>query len=83
MKALLKCGGGYGFWDKLCACAFWVGLLYDEATLNKTYDYIKQFSYTDISNARDDVPINGFDTKMGDKTLHQIGLDIIELPKLV
>ena len=81
MKGFIEMrGADTGIWDKLCALpAFWVGLLYDEATLNKAHDYIKQFSTADILDARDNVPINGFDTKMGEKTLHEIAIDIIEM----
>ena len=46
-----------------------------------TYEYIKKFSKDDIINARNDVPLNGLNTNLGNKTLQQIGIDIIKLSK--
>ncbi|MGB1360947.1 MAG: glutamate--cysteine ligase [Alphaproteobacteria bacterium] len=80
MKGFIEMrGADNGAWDKLCALpAFWVGLLYDEETLDQVYEYIKQFDKHDIIKARDDVTKSGFDTKMGNKTIHEIGIDIID-----
>jgi glutamate--cysteine ligase len=83
MKGFIEMrGADTGDWDKLCALpAFWVGLLYDEDTLNETYEYLKKFNKDDIINARNDVPLNGLNTSFGDKTLQQVGIDIIALSK--
>ncbi|MGB1089074.1 MAG: glutamate--cysteine ligase, partial [Alphaproteobacteria bacterium] len=53
-------GADGGPWNRLCALpALWVGLLYDQATLDKAHDMISNWSVAEISQMRDDVPKAG------------------------
>src|SRR5690606_1714038 len=46
-----------GPWNRLCALpAFWVGLLYDDASLDAAWDLVKDFTMAERHALRDGVP---------------------------
>jgi glutamate--cysteine ligase len=50
-------GADGGPWNRLCALpAFWVGLLYDDASLDAAWDLVKDFSMAERHALRDGVP---------------------------
>ena len=50
-------GADGGPWNRLCALpAFWVGLLYDDASLDAAWDLVKDFSMEERHALRDGVP---------------------------
>jgi glutamate--cysteine ligase len=54
-------GADAGPWRKLPALpAFWVGLLYDDASLDAAWDLVKRWSAGERQKLRDDVPKLGF-----------------------
>ena len=56
-KYLEMRGADGGPWNRLCALpAFWVGLLYDDASLDAAWDLVKDFSNAERHALRDGVP---------------------------
>ncbi|HEU0307577.1 MAG TPA: glutamate--cysteine ligase [Lysobacter sp.] len=56
-KYLEMRGADGGPWNRLCALpAFWVGLLYDDASLDAAWDLVKDFSLAERNALRDGVP---------------------------
>ena len=56
-KYLEMRGADGGPWNRLCALpAFWVGLLYDDASLDAAWDLVKDFSMEERHAMRDGVP---------------------------
>ena len=54
-------GADSGPWRRLPALpAFWVGLLYDDASLDAAWDLVKSWSAQERQQLRDDVPRRGF-----------------------
>jgi glutamate--cysteine ligase len=50
-------GADGGPWNRLCALpAFWVGLLYDDASLDAAWDLVKDFTLAERHALRDGVP---------------------------
>jgi len=58
MKKFLEMRGADGGpWNRLCALpAFWVGLLYDQTSLDAAWDLVKDFSRAERHALRDGVP---------------------------
>jgi len=58
MKKFLEMrGADSGPWNRICALpAFWVGLLYDDASLDAAWDLVKDFSLEERHALRDGVP---------------------------
>lgn len=65
----------------LAAIALWTGLLYDEKTLDKVYEYIKDISIDAVNSAKEEMLDKGLLAKLGDKTLLEIGKHIVSLAK--
>ena len=56
-------GADGGPWSRVCALpAFWTGILYDVNILDKIYEIIKNWSYTEIQIFYENVRKNGFKT---------------------
>ena len=56
-KYLEMRGADGGPWNRLCALpAFWVGLLYDQTSLDAAWDLVKDFSMAERNALRDGVP---------------------------
>ncbi len=58
MKKFLEMRGADGGpWNRLCALpAFWVGLLYDDASLDAAWDLVRDFTMAERNALRDGVP---------------------------
>jgi glutamate--cysteine ligase len=58
MKKFLEMRGADGGpWGRLCALpAFWVGLLYDQVSLDAAWDLVRDFSLEERNALRDGVP---------------------------
>jgi len=59
--------------------AFWVGLLYDEGSLDQAWQIVKDWSAEDRQRLRDDVPRLGFKAAVGKRDLHEIARDCLAL----
>jgi glutamate--cysteine ligase len=69
-------GADGGPWRRLPAfAAFWVGLLYDEASLDAAWDLVKDWTGEERQRLRDEVPRLGFKARVG----HQSVLDLAKV----
>jgi len=63
-------GADGGPWRRLPACAaFWVGLLYDEATLDAAWDLVKDWTAQERQTLRDEAPKFGFKARIGQRSV--------------
>src|SRR5689334_8302285 len=62
-------GADSGPWVRLTALpAFWVGILYDDASLDAAWDLVKGWSAQERQKLRDDVPRAGFSAEIRGRT---------------
>ena len=67
-------------WGRLLALpAFWVGLLYDDATLDAAWDLVKHWTAEERQALRDDVPRFGFKARIRDRYLFEIARECLKL----
>ena len=79
-KYLEMRGADSGLQDKLCALpAFWVGLLYDQSSLDAAYDLIKSSTTEQRQKMRDDVAKHGLETNFMGRTLNEVARDVLEI----
>jgi glutamate--cysteine ligase len=63
-------GADGGPWRRLPAfAAFWVGLLYDEASLDAAWDLVKDWTGEERQRLRDEVPRLGFKARVGQRSV--------------
>ena len=75
-------GADAGSVDHMTAMsAFFVGLLYDSATLDAAWDVVKSWSATERQALRDAVPVQGLAAKIAGRTLQEIGREIVGLSR--
>jgi len=73
-------GSDSGPWSRLPALsAFWVGLLYDDESLNAAWDIVKDWTTEEQQKLRDDVPTLGFKAEIRGRTLLQIAKTTLSL----
>jgi glutamate--cysteine ligase len=61
--------------------ALWVGLLYDDASLDAAWDIAKVWSAQDRQKLRDDVPKLGLAAKIRDRTVFEIAGEVLKLAR--
>ncbi|MEM9706626.1 MAG: glutamate--cysteine ligase [Pseudomonadota bacterium] len=83
MKKFLEMrGADSGPWARICALpAFWVGLLYDDASLDAAWDLAKGWSQAEREALRIDAAREGYKAKIGGRTVQDIALDALEIAK--
>ena len=59
--------------------AFWVGLLYDDVSLDAAWDLAKSWTAHERQALRDDVPRFGFKTRIRDRYLFEIARECVKL----
>jgi len=75
-------GADSGAWDSLCALpAFWVGLLYDEATLDAAWDMVKDWSAEERLALREAAPKSALKTPFRSGTMQDIAKDALALSR--
>lgn len=75
-------GADGGPWRRLCALpAFWVGLLYDEASLQKVLDITADWTNEEREMLRRKVPVTGLKTPFRDGLLRHVAEDVLQLAK--
>src|SRR5438874_13145155 len=81
LKRYLEMRGADGVpWGRLPALpAFWVGLLYDDDTLNAAWDLVKHWTAVERQALRDDVPRLGFKARIKDRYLFEIAKECLTL----
>src|SRR5262249_6073671 len=73
-------GADGGPWGRLPALpAFWVGLLYDDVSLDAAWEIAKCWNTEDRQALRDQVPRAGFKAKIGDRYLFEIAKECLAL----
>ncbi|RRT79368.1 hypothetical protein B296_00024610 [Ensete ventricosum] len=77
-------GADGGPWRRLCALpAFWVGLLYDEVSLQNVLDMTADWTMEERQMLRRKVPITGLKTPFRDGLLRHVAEEVLQLSKVV
>ncbi|NEX00160.1 glutamate-cysteine ligase family protein, partial [Rhodopseudomonas sp. BR0G17] len=81
LKRYLEMRGADGQpWGRLTALpAFWVGLLYDDASLDAAWELVKNWTAEERQTLRDEVPRLGFKAKIGNRSLLEVAKDCMVL----
>ena len=81
LKRYLEMRGADGVpWGRLPALpAFWVGLLYDDVSLDAAWEIAKHWSAYERQALRDDVPRLGFKARIRDRYLFEIARECLTL----
>jgi glutamate--cysteine ligase len=67
-------------WGRLPALpAFWVGLLYDDTSLNAAWDIVKGWNAHERQSLRDDVPRLGFKARIKDRYIFEVTKECLAL----
>lgn len=75
-------GADGGPWRRLCALpAFWVGILYDEVSLQKVLDIIADWTLEERQMLRNKVPKSGLKTPFRDGLLRHVAEEVVKLAK--
>ncbi|KAK3005758.1 hypothetical protein RJ639_017570 [Escallonia herrerae] len=75
-------GADGGPWRRLCALpAFWVGILYDEVSLQSVLDMTADWTLEERQMLRNKVPESGLKTPFRDGLLRHIAEDVVKLAK--
>jgi glutamate--cysteine ligase len=61
--------------------AFWVGILYDDASLDAAWDLVKHWTAEQRQKLRDDVPTQGLAAKIGGRTVFEIATESLKLAR--
>jgi glutamate--cysteine ligase len=81
LKRYLEMRGADGVpWGRLPALpAFWVGLLYDDVTLDAAWDLAKEWTAFERQAVRDDVPRLGFKARIRNRYVFEIAKECLKL----
>jgi glutamate--cysteine ligase len=75
-------GADSGPWRRLPALpAFWVGLLYDDRSLDAAWDLVKGWTAQQRQQLREAVPRHGFKAKMNGRTALDLARECLELAR--
>jgi glutamate--cysteine ligase len=75
-------GADGGPWRRLCALpAFWVGLLYDEESLQSILDMTFDWTKEEREMLRRKVPVTGFKTPFRDGYVRDLAEEVLKLAK--
>jgi glutamate--cysteine ligase len=75
-------GADSGPWDRICALpALWVGLVYDQASLDAAYDLIKPWTAEDRASLRAEVPKRALDASVRGRPLREIAREMLKLSR--
>src|SRR5450830_85896 len=73
-------GADGGTWRRLPSLtAFWVGLLYDDVSLDAAWDIVKHWTAAERQALRDDVPRLGFKARIKDRYLFEVAKECLAL----
>ncbi len=83
LKTFLEMRGADGGpWRRICALpAYWVGLLYDEATLDAAEALTKDWTFEEVSAMREAVPRDGFRTPFRDSSVLELARETVRLSR--
>ncbi len=73
-------GADAGLWDNICALpAFWVGILYDNQSIQMAEDLIKNFKLDEIKLARLDVAKKGLNANYGKQEIIDVAKNAVNI----
>jgi glutamate--cysteine ligase len=79
-KYLEMRGADGGPWNRLCALpAFWVGLLYDQTSLDAAWDLVKDFSMAERHALRDGVPKHALKLPFRNGSVRDLALEALKI----
>jgi glutamate--cysteine ligase len=79
-KYLEMRGADSGPWRRLCALpAFWVGLLYEQSSLDAAWDLVKDWSAEDRQDLRNAVPREALNAKIRGRTVRSVARDALAI----
>ncbi|MGA2998848.1 glutamate--cysteine ligase [Bradyrhizobium sp.] len=81
LKRYLEMRGADGVpWDRLPALpAFWVGLLYDDTSLDAAWDIVRGWNAFERQSLRDDVPRLGFKARIKQRYIFEVAKECLAL----
>ena len=75
-------GADAGPWAQICALpALWVGVLYDEASLDAAWELCKGWTAEDRDRLRDDAARLGLKAQVAGRSVHDVARDLVELAR--
>jgi glutamate--cysteine ligase len=81
-KYLEMRGADTALQEKLCALpALWVGLLYEQSSLDAAWDLVKSATAEQRQAMRDQVPVHGLNAKFMGRSLRDLAKDILEIAR--
>ena len=83
-KYLEMRGADSGPWNRICALpAFWVGLLYDDASLDAAWDLVKDYTLAERNALRDGVPRHALKlpARLGNTqaTMRELAIEVLKI----
>ncbi len=73
-------GADCGAWADICALpALWVGLLYDQSSLDAAWDLVKDWTEEERQTLRDEVPKTAIHTKFRNGTLNDVAKQVLKI----
>lgn len=81
MKTFLEMrGADSGSWGRICALpAFWVGLLYDDQSLDAAWDLVKDWTPQERAQFRLDAAALGMEAQIAGRPLTDLAADVLDL----
>jgi glutamate--cysteine ligase len=75
-------GADAGPWDRICALpAFWVGLLYDQQSLDAAWDLVKDWTTAEQAELRRDVPRLALKASIRGRSLQELAREALRLSR--
>ncbi|MFC5066640.1 glutamate--cysteine ligase [Flaviflagellibacter deserti] len=75
-------GADVGRTSKICSLsALWVGLLYDQASLDGAWDLVKDWTTEERETLRRDVPKLGLSARIRNRSVREVARDVLELSR--
>jgi glutamate--cysteine ligase len=75
-------GADVGRSSRICSLsAFWVGLLYDQASLDGAWDLVKDWTAEERETLRRDVPKLGLSARIRNRSLREVAKDVLDLSR--
>ena len=73
-------GADGGPWRRLCALpAFWVGLMYDQASLDAAWDLVKGWNAETREMLRVSASVDGLQAQAGDVRMHDLAREVLDI----
>lgn len=75
-------GADTGPWDELCALpAYWVGLLYDQLSLDAAWDLVRGWTAEQRQSLREDVPAQGLNAVIDGRSVRDLAAETLSLSR--